>query len=190
MKPKTRRRWAFVGGFVLYFSLLWTLWDTAFIYPLKIFVVLLHEVSHAIAIWATGGVVDHIVLDPRQGGATLGRGGSAFLALSAGYLGSLLWGTALVLLQFGMALALRGQPWWVWMPCAYIVGATADHAIWALIHETSHNLVFRGRTANRVMAIIFNLPLVAPAAISFCRYHILHHRHMGEMDWEIGRAHV
>ena len=99
---------------------------------------------------------------------------------------SAVWGTALVLLQFGMALALRGQPWWVWMPCAYIVGATADHAIWALIHETSHNLVFRGRTANRVMAIIFNLPLVAPAAISFCRYHILHHRHMGEMDWDAG----
>lgn len=81
---------------MLYFSALWTVWDTAFVYPLKIFVVLLHEVSHAIAIWATGGTVDHIVLDPRQGGATLGLGGNAFLALSSGYLGSLLWGTALV----------------------------------------------------------------------------------------------
>ena len=96
MKPKTRRQMAFLGGFVVYFSVLWTLWDTALVYPLKIFVVLLHELSHAIAIWTTGGVVDRIVLDPRQGGETWGGGGSAFLALSAGYLGSLLWGTALV----------------------------------------------------------------------------------------------
>ncbi len=96
MKPKTRRQMAFLGGFVVYFSVLWTLWDTALVYPLKIFVVLLHELSHAIAIWTTGGMVDRIVLDPRQGGETWGGGGSAFLALSAGYLGSLLWGTALV----------------------------------------------------------------------------------------------
>ena len=96
MKPRTRRRLAFLGGFLVYFSLVWTLWDTAVIYPLKIFVVLLHELSHAIAIWATGGAVDRIVLDPRQGGETWGEGGSAFLELSAGYLGSLLWGCALV----------------------------------------------------------------------------------------------
>ena len=96
MKPRTRRRLAFLTGFTAYFSLLWTLWDTPLVYPLKIFVVLLHELSHAIAIWGTGGSVDHIVLDPRQGGETWGRGGSAFLSLSAGYLGSLLWGTALV----------------------------------------------------------------------------------------------
>ena len=96
MRPRTRRRVTFVGGFVVYFSLLWTFWYTPLVYPLKIFVVLLHELSHALAIWATGGSVDRIVLDPRQGGATWGTGGSAFAALSAGYLGSLLWGAALV----------------------------------------------------------------------------------------------
>ena len=96
MRPRTRRRLKFVGGFVVYFSLLWTFWYTPLVYPLKIFVVLLHELSHALAIWATGGSVDSIVLDPRQGGATWGVGGNAFAALSAGYLGSLLWGTALV----------------------------------------------------------------------------------------------
>lgn len=99
---------------------------------------------------------------------------------------SALWGAGVVALQFAMAVGLRGRPWYIWAPCAYVVGATADHAIWALIHETSHNLIFRGRTANRLMAIFLNLPLVAPAAISFNRYHILHHRHMGEMDWDAG----
>jgi hypothetical protein len=96
VKPKTRRQLGFVAGFVVYFSLLWTFWSTPVVYPLKVFVVLLHELSHAIAAWATGGSVDYIELDPRQGGATWIRGGLPFLTLSAGYLGSLLWGVGLV----------------------------------------------------------------------------------------------
>jgi hypothetical protein len=82
----------FVAGFSLFFVALWFLWDTPVVYPLKIFVVLLHEVSHAIAVWITGGSVDRITLDPNQGGATYFTGGNALLAMSAGYLGSLAWG--------------------------------------------------------------------------------------------------
>lgn len=82
----------FLLGFGLFFAALWLAWDTALVYPLKIFVVLLHELSHALAVVATGGTLDSITLDPRQGGATYFSGGSAFVALSAGYLGSLLWG--------------------------------------------------------------------------------------------------
>ena len=96
MKPKTRRRVGFVAGFVVYFSLLWTFWWTPVVYPLKIFVVLLHELSHAIAAWVTGGSVSYIELDPRQGGATWIQGGIPLFTLSAGYLGSLLWGVGLV----------------------------------------------------------------------------------------------
>ena len=39
----------FLLGFGFFFVALWFLWDTALVYPLKIFVVLLHEISHAIA---------------------------------------------------------------------------------------------------------------------------------------------
>jgi hypothetical protein len=96
MTRKAKRQQAFVAGFAIYFAVLWMLWNTVAVYPLKIFVVLLHELSHAIAVWSTGGIVDRITLDPRQGGVTFARGGSAFIALSAGYLGSLLWGCGLV----------------------------------------------------------------------------------------------
>jgi hypothetical protein len=96
MKPIFRRRLALLAGFALYFGVLWYFWDSVFVYPLKIFVVLLHEWSHAVALLATGGTLDRITLDPYQGGATLGRGGSAFLTLSAGYLGSLGWGALMV----------------------------------------------------------------------------------------------
>ena len=87
----------FLAGFAVYFTALWLLWPTVWIYPFKIFVVFLHELSHAVAGLATGGTVQRITLDPREGGATYVNGGNAFVMLSAGYLGSLLWGLALLL---------------------------------------------------------------------------------------------
>ncbi len=109
MSPKTKRRALFLGGFLVYFGLLWALWDTAILYPLKIFVVLLHEVSHAAAAVATGGTVERILLDVHQGGATYTRGGNQFITLSAGYLGSLLWGVLFVILAFNRRL----KPRWI-----------------------------------------------------------------------------
>lgn len=96
-------------GFGFFFTGLWFLWDTPIVYPLKIFVVLLHELSHAMAVWATGGTVDQITLDPYQGGATYFTGGSAVLAMSAGYLGSLFWGA----LMFSAANEPRVRKDWV-----------------------------------------------------------------------------
>lgn len=96
MNEASKRKLRFLTGFAVYFGVLWYFWDTPVVYPLKIFVVLLHEVSHAVAALATGGSVSHIVLDPREGGATYTLGGSAFVTLSAGYLGSLAWGALMV----------------------------------------------------------------------------------------------
>jgi hypothetical protein len=92
MTDTTRRKVRFLAGFAVYFGALWFLWETPVVYPLKIFVVLLHEVSHALAAVVTGGALERIVLDPNQGGATYTLGGSRFITLSAGYLGSLAWG--------------------------------------------------------------------------------------------------
>src|SRR5581483_650999 len=99
---------------------------------------------------------------------------------------SAVWVIVLVLAQLGTALAIGGRSWLIWVPCAYIVGATIDHALWVLIHECSHNLIFRSRTGNRLIAIVANLPLVVPGALSFCKYHLLHHRHMGDPDLDAG----
>ena len=56
MGDETGSKLTFVLGFAAFFAALWFLWDTSIVYPLKIFVVLLHEISHAIASVATGGV--------------------------------------------------------------------------------------------------------------------------------------
>jgi hypothetical protein len=74
------------------------LWDTFFVYPFRLFVVLLHEISHGLAALATGGQIVSIGMSFDEGGVCLTRGGSRFLVLNAGYLGSLLWGALFLVL--------------------------------------------------------------------------------------------
>ena len=83
---------------VLIFIAIGFLWNTLFVYPLKIFVVFMHEVSHGLAAIATGGRIVEIQINPQQGGHALTQGGSRFWTLTAGYLGSLLWGGLILLL--------------------------------------------------------------------------------------------
>jgi len=96
VKPRTRRRVRLALGLLVTLGGLWLLWDSPLIFPLKLFVVFLHEVSHALAAVATGGRVEAILLSPRLGGACACPGGEPFLTLSAGYLGSVLWGVLLL----------------------------------------------------------------------------------------------
>ena len=103
LSPRARRRLRFVAAFSFYFAAIWLLWATPVVYPVRLFVVLLHEISHGLAAVVSGGMVERIVLLAEEGGATYTRGGSAFLILSAGYLGSLLWGLLLM-------AAARGRP--------------------------------------------------------------------------------
>lgn len=48
------------------------------------------------------------------------------------------------------------------------------------MHELSHNLGARGVVRNRFLAILANLPMGIPAAMSFKRYHMEHHKFQGE----------
>ncbi|HLA76010.1 MAG TPA: M50 family metallopeptidase [Vicinamibacteria bacterium] len=75
----------------------YALWTTPLLFPLRMFVVFLHELSHGLAAVLTGGQIVRIELSPAEGGVCLTRGGWRFLVLSAGYLGSLAWGVALLL---------------------------------------------------------------------------------------------
>jgi hypothetical protein len=79
-------------------GLLFLLWNTPVVIPLKILIVFLHELSHALATLLTGGSVVDLSLSPQQGGHVISRGGNRFVVLSAGYLGSLLLGVALLVI--------------------------------------------------------------------------------------------
>ncbi len=77
------------------------LWPSAVAYPLKLLVVFFHESSHALMTLFTGGEVVELVVNQMQGGHVVSRGGNRFLILSAGYLGSSLWGAVIYLLAVG-----------------------------------------------------------------------------------------
>ena len=68
------------------------LWGNPVLYPLKLLTVFFHESSHALMTIITGGEVVELVVTMNQGGHVLSNGGSRFLTLTAGYLGSLGWG--------------------------------------------------------------------------------------------------
>ena len=83
---------------IIVFAVTVLLWNTVVAYPLKIFVVFLHEISHGIAAILTGGRIIEIQVVAQQGGHAITAGGSRFWTLSAGYLGSMVWGGVILVL--------------------------------------------------------------------------------------------
>jgi len=63
---------------------------------------------------------------------------------------------------------------------AYIVGGTANHNLFLAIHEITHNLAFQGVRENKLFAIVANFPIGIPYAMAFKKYHLEHHKNMGE----------
>ena len=66
--------------------LVYAFWSTLAVWPLRLFVVLLHEVSHGLAALLTGGRIVAIELSPREGGLCTTAGGWPFVISSAGYI--------------------------------------------------------------------------------------------------------
>lgn len=78
-------------------ALVFALWSTPLILPLKILVVFLHELAHGLAAVLTGGQIEGMDISAQQGGHAITRGGNGFIILSAGYVGSLLLGVGFLL---------------------------------------------------------------------------------------------
>jgi hypothetical protein len=80
-------------------SAVFYLWASPVIQPVKIMVVLFHEMSHGLMALASGGRVLDIVITSDEGGACETEGGAALLIVSAGYLGSMFFGGLLLYLS-------------------------------------------------------------------------------------------
>ena len=87
----------------------------------------------------------------------------------------------LFVLQWAMAWLLREQPWYVMLLGAYLVGAVINHALYVLMHEATHNLIFATPVFNKICGLICDFALIVPTALSFRKYHLLHHQHLNEM---------
>lgn len=93
----------------------------------------------------------------------------------------------IVALQVLVAYLLSGQSWWWVFGAAYLIGAFADHALFVLIHECAHKLIFKNRAANKIAGMIANIPLIFPSSVSFETYHLKHHSFQGvhELDGDL-----
>lgn len=90
-------------------------------------------------------------------------------------------------LQFAIAYGLRSHSWWWVLLAAYGVGAFANHSLYVIIHEYTHNLVFKKPWLNKLGGMLADTANVVPSAISFRRYHLRHHAYQGvyELDADL-----
>ena len=65
---------------------------------------------------------------------------------------------ALVSLQTLLAFLFYQTPWWLLLLGAYLIGATINHALYVVIHEATHNLIFKRPVENRLVGLFANLP--------------------------------
>lgn len=110
LSPGGRVSAARLLGLVVVLAVLWALWDTRFVYPLRILVTFLHEGSHGLAAVLTGGSIDRITVAADGSGLCFTRGGWRSLVIPAGYLGSMAWGSLILVLalrtRLGKAVSL------------------------------------------------------------------------------------
>lgn len=96
LPDRPRSRWAGLAVVLALVVVAGVFWNTPVVFPVKAFVVLLHEAGHAAAAVLTGGSVDRIELTADLGGVCVSRGGWRPVVLAAGYLGSMLFGGAIL----------------------------------------------------------------------------------------------
>lgn len=89
-----------------------------------------------------------------------------------------------VTLQIFFAISFGGLVWWKILILSYLVGAVFNHALFVLIHECTHNLIFKNTSFNRLAGMFCNLPIVVPMAMSFRKYHLLHHKYQGNFEYD------
>ena len=101
------------------------------------------------------------------------------------------WSFLIILLSVGVhtaaAIAAAHLSWWIVVLTAFFVGTIFNEIFIALVHDASHNLVFRKKSLNKVAGLIVNAPMFIPSFISFQKYHMKHHAFQGvyELDADL-----
>ncbi len=99
-----------------------------------------------------------------------------------------IYAISLILLQFLLAYWAPTQAWWLFALITYFIGATINHSLYVVTHELTHNLVFTHPWQNRLFALVVNGPLFFPSAMPFFKYHMLHHTHQSEFNYDADLA--
>ena len=114
--------------------------------------------------------------------ALIGRNKNSFYAI-----------ICLVSIQIALAWFCSTQAWWIILLVAYFFGTFINHSLFTLIHEATHNLIFKRKIHNIWAGILCDIPNGLPTSVTFHKYHLLHHIHQGDSkmdpdspsEWEI-----
>ena len=74
--------------------------------------------------------------------------------------------------------------WWAALIGGWCIGAFANHAMFVIIHDATHNLVFKNVVLNKLTVILADLPNTVPTGMGFRCYHVKHHSHLGDYDFD------
>lgn len=96
-KTHAQRQFALaIGAFIIAFVLWQYSFATPLVYPLRLFVTFIHELGHGTATLLTGGEFLHFQVQSSGAGVAFSRGGIREIVISAGYLGTAIFGSVLL----------------------------------------------------------------------------------------------
>ncbi|KAK1732425.1 metallopeptidase (family M50) [Skeletonema marinoi] len=128
------------------------LWNNLLLRPIKLIAIFVHEMSHALACWLTGGTVlnNRIEVKERDGGITRYEGGNAYFVLSAGYIGSAFFGMLFIILSGDRIASLVAA-------CIFLFGLVI-----------SLYLTKKSETESRVWTVGLSMGFIALTTVFIC----------------------
>ncbi|RMF76102.1 MAG: hypothetical protein D6738_02130 [Acidobacteria bacterium] len=96
-----------------------------------------------------------------------------------------------LLLAGGVAGAVLADRWYLWLPCAVVIGFTLFNFT-VMLHEVVHDAVFARKGRTRALAVLGWL-YAFPSGISrsqFTRWHLDHHAQLGDGEADPKRHHL
>ena len=97
----------------------------------------------------------------------------------------------ILILQTSIAFAMGKlgiEYWWLCLIIAFCVGAFVNHSLYVIIHDATHNLIFTSKRWNKIAAILADMPNLVPGAMGFNVYHLKHHAHQGDYEYDADLA--
>lgn len=79
----------------------------------------------------------------------------------------------------GKYFEMQDASWPVFLTVVYVLGGTYGHTLHCLIHDFTHFGGHKNMTINKIMAILCNIPMGFPSALSFGKHHADHHNYLG-----------